>query len=233
MAVSGKVITNGRFEVDVRGDPPFQDANAMDDNARYMGVDFLAEIEPAALRERVREAVYRACSEVIATDPLLAPAAHLHLGLISLARGDEDAAVEDFQAAVASQDGEVVYKAATQLLGMGQQLAPWEYDDTPLRRALTLAEARAVIGLRGGRKSHYTAEIRDWARASGTLLFTTHPYAIVAWLHSRPGHMLALPALERFYAAAAAELGNPNPIPQAQQLLGLAPASVPRAEQIT
>jgi len=46
-----------------------------------MGVDFLAEIEPEALRERVRVPVYQACSEVIATDPLLAPAAYLHRGV--------------------------------------------------------------------------------------------------------------------------------------------------------
>jgi len=189
-----------------------------------MGVDFLAEIEPAALRERVREAVYQACSEVIAADPHLAPAAYLHRGLISVARQDEDAAVQDFQAAVASQDGPVVYKAATQLLRMGQSLAAWEWSDTPLRRALTLADDRAGIGLRGGVKSRFTTEIRDWARASGTLLFTVHPYAILAWLHSRPGHTLTLPALERFYAAAA-DLGYMNPMPQVRQLLGLGPVS--------
>ena len=42
---------------------------------------------------------------------------------------------------------------------------------------------------------------------------------ILAWLHGRPGHTLALPALERFYAVAA-ELGYANPMPQVRQLLG-------------
>jgi hypothetical protein len=76
-----------------------------------MGADFLAEIEPAALRERVREAVYQACSEVIATNPQLAPAAYLHRTRMSLAAGNEDAGVLDLQAGVASGDGPVVYGA--------------------------------------------------------------------------------------------------------------------------
>lgn len=97
-------------------------------------VDFLAEIEPAALRERVQEAVYQACSEVIATDPQLAPAAHLQRGRMSLARGDDDAAVQNFQAAVASQDASAVYYAARHLLRMGEGLATplWNLRDDEL-----------------------------------------------------------------------------------------------------
>jgi len=203
-----------------------------------MGADFLAEIEPAALRERVLEVVHQACSEVIATNPQLAPAARLHRGQISLARGDDDAGVLDLQTAVASEDGPVVYKAAAHLLQMGRTLAPQEWPDTPRSRDVYwLASARAVIGLHGGVKSRYTREIGDWAWASATLLFTAHPYAILAWLHSRPGHTLTLPALERFYASAA-ELGYAtNPMPEVRQLLGIAPgASVhqqTRTEQIT
>jgi len=174
--------------------------------------------------------MYQACSEVIATNPLLAPAAHLHRGLVSLAGdGDIRVAVEDFRAAVASHDGPVVYKATGQLLQMGRTLAVHE---DPHRRAFAPMRERAVFGLRGGIKSHYTAEIREWARMSAGLLFTAHPYAILAWLHSRPGHTLALPSLERFYIAAA-EFGYADPMPQVRQLLGVAVAPVQSRTEIT
>ena len=199
-------------------------------------VDFLVVIEPVALRERVRAAVYDAFSEVIATEPKLAPAAHLHRGLVFLAGGNEDAAVHDFRVAVASQDGPVVYQAATQLLQLGKTLAPQEWAETPWLHAYEVARDRAGIGFHGGHKSHYTAEISAWRRASATLLFTAHPAAILAWLHRRPGHTLALPALDRFYAVAA-DFGYANPMPEVRQLLGIAHgASMPpqrRTDQIT
>jgi hypothetical protein len=193
-----------------------------------MGADFLAEVEPVALRERVREAVYQAFSEVIATNPQLAPAAYLHRAQASLGGANKKAAVDDLRVAVASKDGPVVYKAAVQLLQMGESLAPQEWAllpdhlrsaATPRQRAYWYARDHAGIGLHGGHKSHYTAEIGAWSYASGTLLFTAHPCAILAWLHSRPGHTLALPALDRFYAAAA-DLGYANPMPQVWQLRG-------------
>jgi len=131
-----------------------------------MGEGFLAEIEPPALRQRTLEAVYRVFAVVIATNPQLAPAAYLSRGRISLADGNEDAAVQDFRAAVASQDAAAVYRATGHLLQMSKSLAPLEWADTPQERAYEIARDRAGLGLHGGRKSRYTAEISALARAS-------------------------------------------------------------------
>jgi hypothetical protein len=185
---------------------------------------------PPALRERLSNAVKQALAEATA-EPKLAGAAYYFLGQLALASGDRDAAVQDLQAAVAAQDGEFIYKAAMHLLGMHESLAPRaprEGGYTPPAEIGELARYRAVIGLHGGVKSHFTSEIHAWFRASKPLLFHAHPNAILAWLHSRPGHTLAVPALERFYAAAV-EMGycTSNPMPQVRQSLGLASSPSP------